>query len=152
MATKWEHPLIWSFAIFTNRSMVYCAKQRKWKTFRNRLYFCPSRRLPIEGIYSLSSLCTLTTEYATVGEIRSLHRSKSSKLRQKARHDLPVLRERAIQAVLQKPGCSRPAMTGAEVNDTSVIRGPAIMKAGRLDSYGLVQQAGVSPRQTNPNS
>ena len=29
----------------------------------------------------------MTTEYATVGEIRSLHRSKSSKLRQKARHE-----------------------------------------------------------------
>ena len=33
------------------------------------------------------------------------------------------------------------AMTGVGDNDTSVIRGPAIMKAGRLDSYGAAQQA-----------
>ena len=31
-------------------------------------------------------------------------------------------------------------MTGIGANDTSVIRGPAIKKAGRLDSYGAVQQ------------
>ena len=28
-------------------------------------------------------------------------------------------------------------------NDTSVIRGPAIRKAGRFDSYGAAQQAAV---------
>ena len=28
-------------------------------------------------------------------------------------------------------------------NDTSVTRGPAIRKAGRLDSYGAAQQAAV---------
>ena len=32
------------------------------------------------------------------------------------------------------------AMTDAGVNDTSVIRGPAIKKAGRLDSYGAVRK------------
>ena len=31
------------------------------------------------------------------------------------------------------------AMTGVGDNDTSVIRGPATMKAGRFDSYGAVQ-------------
>ena len=31
------------------------------------------------------------------------------------------------------------AMTGVGDNDTYVIRGPAIMKAGRFDSYGAVQ-------------
>jgi hypothetical protein len=31
--------------------------------------------------------------------------------------------------------------TGQEDNDTSVIRGPAIMKAGRLDSYEAASQA-----------
>ena len=33
------------------------------------------------------------------------------------------------------------ATTGFGDNDTSVIRGPATMKAGRLDSYGAAQQA-----------
>ena len=34
-------------------------------------------------------------------------------------------------------------MTGSGVNDTSVIRGPAIKKAGRWEAYGPVQQTGV---------
>ena len=33
------------------------------------------------------------------------------------------------------------AMTDIGDNDTSVIRGPATKKAGRLDSYGAAQQA-----------
>ena len=33
------------------------------------------------------------------------------------------------------------AMTAYRANDTSVIRGPAMKKAGRLDSYGAAQQA-----------
>ncbi len=33
------------------------------------------------------------------------------------------------------------AMTDFGDNDTSVIRGPATKKAGRLDSYGAAQQA-----------
>ena len=35
------------------------------------------------------------------------------------------------------------AKTVSEHNDTSVIRGPAMMKAGRWDSYGPVRQTGV---------
>ena len=35
------------------------------------------------------------------------------------------------------------AMTGVGDNDTSVIRGPATKKAGRLDSYGAVQHTAV---------
>jgi len=35
------------------------------------------------------------------------------------------------------------AMTGVGDNDTSVIRGPATMKAGRFDSYGAVQHTAV---------
>ena len=35
------------------------------------------------------------------------------------------------------------AMTDTGVNDTSVIRGPAIKKAGRREAYGPVQQTGV---------
>ena len=31
------------------------------------------------------------------------------------------------------------ARTGVGDNDTSIIRGPATMKAGRFDSYGAVQ-------------
>ena len=34
-------------------------------------------------------------------------------------------------------------MTGVGDNDTSVIRGPATMKAGRFDSYGAVQHTAV---------
>jgi len=33
------------------------------------------------------------------------------------------------------------AMTGVRDNDTSVTRGPATKKAGRLDAYGAAQQA-----------
>ena len=35
------------------------------------------------------------------------------------------------------------AMTDTGDNDTSVIRGPATKKAGRLDSYGAVKQTAV---------
>jgi len=35
------------------------------------------------------------------------------------------------------------AMTDVGDNDTSVIRGPATKKAGRLDSYGAVQHTAV---------
>jgi len=35
------------------------------------------------------------------------------------------------------------AMTGVGDNDTSVIRGPATKKAGRLDSYGAVKHTAV---------
>ena len=35
------------------------------------------------------------------------------------------------------------AMTGVGDNDTSVIRGQATMKAGRLDSYGAVKHTAV---------
>ena len=35
------------------------------------------------------------------------------------------------------------AMTDVGDNDTSVIRGPATKKAGRLDSYGAVKHTAV---------
>ena len=35
------------------------------------------------------------------------------------------------------------AMTGAGANDTSVIRGPAVRKAGRQKTYGPEKHSGV---------
>ena len=40
-------------------------------------------------------------------------------------------------------------MTGVGDNDTSVIRGPAIRKAGRFDSYGAVQHTAAGRLQKN---
>ena len=42
---------------------------------------------------------------------------------------------------LKYPAATDTAMKRTRDNDTSVIRGPATMKAGRLDSYGAAQQA-----------
>ena len=49
----------------------------------------------------------------------------------------------AINATLECWIATSKAMNLHRDNDTSVIRGPVIMKAGRLDSYGAAQQAAV---------
>ena len=71
---------------------------------------------------------TLKTEYSS---IRYVLRAKGEILKP----DLRVRRDpkwRAIKLMQAKPDCHRrKAKTGSEVNDTSVIRGPAIKKAGR---------------------
>ena len=44
---------------------------------------------------------------------------------------------------LKYPVATDTAMKRTRDNDTSVIRGPVTMKAGRLDSYGAVQHTAV---------
>ena len=79
-----------------------------------------SRGLKVRG--------TLKTEYSS---IRYVLRAKGEILKP----DLQVRQDpkwRAIKLMQAKPDCHRrKAMTGSGVNDTSVIRGPAIKKAGR---------------------
>ena len=55
------------------------------------------------------------------------------------RHDLCLQRERFLRAVNSGIAAGR-AMIRAGNNDTSVIRSPAVKKAGRLDSYGAVRK------------
>lgn len=58
------------------------------------------------------------------------------------RHDPPPSRRRrAIPACPKYRTATGTAMTGYGNNDTSVIRSPAIKKAGRLDAYGAASQA-----------
>lgn len=66
--------------------------------------------------------------------------SASIAIRQAVRHDLPPGGERTILATKYRIATGR-ARTAYRDNDTSVIRSPAIRKAGRLDAYGAAQQA-----------